>query len=824
MKLIFQSLFGLIVVFLVTAGVSIGVIAWLAYRSLPNYDSQFAHGAIQDTVTMTRDPAGVPHILGSSNADVMFALGYAHAQDRLWQMIVARRTVQGRLAEVFGAQDVPSDRLMRHLGLYQLARHSVDAQSEEALAMLTAYSAGVNARLERINSQSMGRGAPELLIHNIPLSPWRPVDSLALMKWLGFQSSRQAQSDIRYALASMRLSDPARLKDLFPSDPSETVIDLARYDAQFSGAEFAEATHDAISPVLFESTLGGASNVFAAAPKRTAQDKPILANDPHGFLSAPTPWYLARLNLEGGGIIGATVPGIPLVFSGRSEALAWGVTASYVDDQDILMEEITQREPLTLRRADRDVIVTERASIINVKGSDPITLTLPILPHGMASIPLDVHNVKNLTPKDHMPVLLSPVLEADDPSFSAFWDVMTARTVAGALTASQRHIAPSYNLMLADATTVAFRTIGAIPKRHANSLTQGRMPGLAWRDVNHWMGYEDPTAHPQRTSQDNEILVNTNNKLTTDSFPRHLSHNWGDTQRIRRFANTMEQREIHSRESFVEAQLDTVSYTARALLPLIAKDLWYSTPPAELGTQERARAHALELLASWDGNMNEHMPEPLIYAVWVNTLYRMMIQDELTTLAPLFTQVDPVFVERAFRDIEGAAIWCDIKQTSRTEDCATLSKRALDEAIIFLKEHYQNDLTALRWGDAHEAIHFNKTLGRTPVIKLFANLRQSVSGGPQTLNRTMGTGALSPDGYKTIHGATYRGIYDFSDPDSSLFVTSTGQSGHILSRHYDDLGQKWRRGEYIPMSLDVDLARAGGVGTTVITPLSRTEP
>jgi penicillin amidase len=88
----------------------------------------------------------------------------------------------------------------------------------------------------------------------------------------------------------------------------------------------------------------------------------------------------------------------------------------------------------------------------------------------------------------------------------------------------------------------------------------------------------------------------------------------------------------------------------------------------------------------------------------------------------------------------------------------------------------------------------------------------------------MVTGALSPDGYKTIHGATYRGIYDFSDPDSSLFVTSTGQSGHILSRHYDDLGQKWRRGEYIPMSLDVDLARAGGVGTTVITPLSRTEP
>lgn len=824
MKFIFQSLFRLVTVFLLTLGVILGVIGWLAYRSLPNYDAEFSHNAVTDKVTITRDPAGVPHIMGSSDADVMFALGYAHAQDRLWQMIIARRTVQGRLAEIYGERSVRSDRLMRHLGLYQLARQSMSVQSDKALEMLTAYAAGVNARLERINTQSMGRGAPELLLHNVPLSPWRPVDSVALLKLMAFQSSRQSQADIRYALASMRVSDPSRLSDLFPSDPGKTIIKLSRYLDQFPKAQLAAQHQIEMPQATFAPEFAGASNAFAAAPKRTAQDKPILANDPHGFLSAPTPWYLARLELKSGGVIGATVAGIPLIFSGRSSQLAWGITASYVDDQDILMEEITSTAPLSIKREGGEITLSKRASIINVKGSDPVTLDLPILPSGMASLPMDYYNIKQLTPANHIPLMISPVFEADDTSLTALWEMMTAHSVQDALRATEQHIAPSYNVMLADATGIGFRTIGAIPQRQPTSLTQGRMPGLGWRSENHWIGYASTTSHPQEIAQGAEILVNTNNKLTNDAFPDHLGFNWGDTQRIRRFDNTMQSRAIHSRESFIEAQLDTVSYSARALLPLIAKDLWYNTPASAAGTIERDRAEALSLLAKWDGEMNEHMPEPLIYMAWVNTLYRMMIEDELTTLAPLFSQMDPVFMERVFRDINGAAAWCDISQTTVTEDCANLAKRALDEAIIFLKETYQNDLTALRWGDAHEATHFNDTLGRLPVIKWFANLKQSVSGGPQTLNRTMGTGSLTQDGYRTIHGATYRGIYDFADPDSSLFVTSTGQSGHILSRHYDDLGQKWRRGEYIPMSLDVELARAGGVGTMVITPAAQTEP
>ena len=146
-----------------------------------------------------------------------------------------------------------------------------------------------------------------------------------------------------------------------------------------------------------------------------------------------------------------------------------------------------------------------------------------------------------------------------------------------------------------------------------------------------------------------------------------------------------------------------------------------------------------------------------------------------------------------------------------------MARLALDDALIWISERYGGSLESLRWGDAHQATHDHPVLGSVPVLRYFVNIRQSTSGGDNTLlrGRTSGTG---PDPFQNVHGAGYRGVYDFADPDSSVFVTATGQSGHFLSRYYDDQAQLWRRGEYIPMSLDLDLARAAAVGVTVLNP------
>jgi penicillin amidase len=300
-------------------------------------------------------------------------------------------------------------------------------------------------------------------------------------------------------------------------------------------------------------------------------------------------------------------------------------------------------------------------------------------------------------------------------------------------------------------------------------------------------------------------------------FPNHISFLWGDTQRVQRWQRLMQGRQVHTRDSFIEAQLDTVSFTARSLLPLIGAELWFTGEAAEASTPEALRQRALKLLAGWSGEMNEHLPEPLIYATWLRALQDRLIRDELGTLTPEFTHVEPLFIERVFRDVQGASAWCDVFQSAPVETCADMARLALDDALLEISQKYGTALESLRWGDAHQATHDHPVLGSVPLLRYFVNIRQSTSGGDHTLmrGRTKGTG---PDPFQNVHGAGYRGVYDFADPDSSVFVTSTGQSGHFLSRHYDDLAQLWRRGEYIPMSLDQDLARAASVGVTLLIP------
>jgi penicillin amidase len=282
----------------------------------------------------------------------------------------------------------------------------------------------------------------------------------------------------------------------------------------------------------------------------------------------------------------------------------------------------------------------------------------------------------------------------------------------------------------------------------------------------------------------------------------------------------MQNRESHTRDSFIDAQLDTVSPTARSLLPLIGAELWFQSATDSSNILLRDRQVALELLANWNGDMNEHLPEPLIYSAWIQTLQNRLIVDEVGLLREEFTQINPIFIERVFRNIGGASKWCDVVQSTRIENCAEMALSSLDDALAGLVKTYGADITALRWGDAHQATHDHPALGKIPIFKWFVNIRQSTSGGDNTLQRgkTIGTG---PNPYLNVHSGAYRGVYDFGDPNSSVFVISTGQSGHPMSRHYDNLGQLWRRGEYVPMSLDKSLARAGAIGITTLMPVTK---
>ena len=797
------------------------LVYFLAAQSLPEYDKEIALPGPTAPVEIVRDNANVPHIFGSfgaSDEDVFFGLGYAHAQDRLWQMAVMRRTAQGRLSEVFGPRTVKTDSFLRRLDLYGAARSSVSSQSPEALRALTAYSAGVNARLQEVNENALGRGAPEMFLFNMPIAPWQPADSIAIMKLMAVQLSSNMQEEILRAQTSIALDDPKRLLDILPDAPGSGTATLPEYTSLFPGLDglnLADPQYAALMPVSPRG-LGGASNAWAAAPSRSAAGGTLLANDPHMTLTAPGTWYLARLELGTGGVIGGTIPGIPAVLTGRSQKMGWGLTSSYLDDQDLFIEKINPDNPQEYLTPNGYQEFTSRPSIVQIKGNAPLTLTLRWTENGPV-LPGSLFDLASITPPGHVVSLGWTALSREDTSITAALNLMRSENVQQAIDAGEKFIAPSQNVTLADQETIALKTIGVMPDRDLRNQSQGRLPNQGWRRENRWQGRLPYAANPEFISPSGGILGNTNNKLLERPFPNHVTYAWGDTQRINRWRKLMQGREVHTRDSFIEAQLDTVSYSAQTLLPLIGADLWFTGEAAADGTPERQRHIALSLLAEWNGEMNEHLPEPLIYASWVRALQKRLIEDDLGPLADAYTRVEPLFLERVFRNVDGASAWCDVAQSAPIESCTDMARLALDDALVYISENYGSTLESLRWGDAHQATQDHEVLGDVPLLRYFVNIRQSTSGGDNTLQRGLTSGE-EPEPFNNVHGAGYRGVYDFADPDSSVFIIATGQSGHFLSRYYDDMAQYWRRGEYIPMSLDENLARAAAVGVTRILP------
>ncbi len=813
----FRWIFGGFVALLLLAAIAGGFVYYLAARSLPDYNGTYTVQAITAPIEIVRDSYAVPHIFGETDADVLFGLGFAHAQDRLWQMELMRRTAQGRLSEIFGLETLETDKLMRALDIYTISQRAVHVQTPETLNLLTAYSAGVNAWVATVRAQALGRGAPEFFLFDNAIAPWSAADSIALIKLMALQTTDKASMEALRAKLSFRIP-PERIADILPDAPGVPSTNVPGFSSLFPEAALSIATH-APAPTLSPIPpigLAGASNAFAASGARSASGGTLLASDPHLGLSTPGIWMLARLEMESGGVIGATIPGIPAVLIGRNNDLAWGLTASYLDDQDLYLERLNPQNQNEYLTEDGAVEFARKTSIIPVKDQPPVSFELrwasgrPVLPEG-------AFGTSQIQPDGHLFSLAWTGLIEDDRSIQAALDLMQARSVNAGHKALANMAAPASNITLADRENIAIVTAGRVPLRDAQNETLGRIPAQGWLEVNAWQGFSPFSENPFAENPDSGVVVNTNNALPSGSFPQHFSFDWGDTQRIKRATNLLNARQFHTQSSFTSIQIDTVSISARTLLPLMGQNLWLAGQDAPPGTHRARRREALGLLSQWNGDMGQHDPEPLIYAAWVRALQRRLISDDLGQLSGTLTRVNPLFIERVFRDVSGASIWCDVGPSLERETCQQMASVALDDALLELERDYGSDINRWRWGAAHLAFQENKTLGKIPLVSWFANIWQETPGGDNTLMRgqTRSTGNAP---YTNIHAAGFRMVVDFDSPDNSVYISATGQSGHLLSHFYDDLSVIWRRAEYIPMTLDPANARGAAAGITRLLP------
>lgn len=617
---------------------------------------------------------------------------------------------------------------------------------------------------------------------------------------------------------------PEKVTDILPDDPNPAVTTPQRFSGLFrewyAGARFAAAEPARDDPMMdlfgppVRPEMMGASNAWAVDGSRSSGGRPLLANDPHLWLSAPAIWYLMDVAGPGVAAIGGTLPGTPIVLVGHNRDLGWGLTTTGVDDQDLYIEKVNPADPGQYLTPGGWRDFETRQIRVEVAGAEALTATVRRTRHGPV-LDADQFGSRAVTPEGHVAALRWTALDPEDRTMSAALNLMLATGIDQAIRASEMAQAPAQNIVLADRTGVAMVVAGAIPARNAASPSQGRIPSPGWLAENDWLGMRPPILNPRVIRPASGAVANANNRITDAPYPNHISFDWGYPYRIQRLVKELSGRAYHSREGFVALQNDSVSEMARSILPLVARDLWWRKEAG--GGNDRRRRQAVEMLAKWNGDMDKNSPEPLIFSEWMRMLTRRLAADEL---GPLMDDVEgprPLFVERVFRDIDGAGSWCDVNKTPETEGCPEIAALALDDALASLAREYGANIEGWRWGAAHVAVQKHTPLGFFGALAPFFNIENETSGGNFTLLRGQSAGR-GPTPFANIHAAGLRVVYDFADLDGSLMMISTGQSGHPFSRFYDNLAGPWARGGMIPMSMSDQDAAAGAVGVMVLRP------
>jgi penicillin amidase len=783
---------GLLVLVLLVALAGGAGYVWLM-QGLPTVDGEREIAGLDGRVEIVRDQHAIPHIRAQRITDAIFAQGFVHAQDRLWQLEFQRRVGAGRLAEIVGPDALPADRFMRLLGFYRQAEASVAHLSDEAMAWLNAYADGVNAYL----AQREGPLPPEfLLLQHHEIEPWTPADSIVWIKMMALDLSRNWRNELMRARLAKHLT-AEQIADLWPDYPGEAPVTLA---ADLGGLDL-----DRLASVLPAPPPPGiGSNSWVVSGLRSATGGPLLANDPHLGYRAPGTWYLAHLKAPGLEMIGAGLPGVPGIVLGHNGEVAWGMTNTGPDTQDLFIEKIDPDDPNRYLTPEGAEPFESRTEVIKVKDAEDVEMTVRSTRHGpvISDILGDRDEVAG---EDRVLALAWTALIDDDTSIETLFSITQATDWESFLAAIEEHDTPQQNLFYADRTgRIAMAAPGRVPIRRSGD---GLWPVPGWTGAHDWIGFIPEDELPVVVDPRNGQILNGNNRIVPEDYPHLITAIWEPPHRARRIEALLGDNE-HDLASFAAMQLDQFSLLADDFLPFMLK----GSP-----LDDRSKT-AIEQLTAWDRVAARDAAEPLIFAAWYRELTRLIYQDELGPMFSTYWGIRPLFIERVLNE---RPVWCDDQGTGETETCQDLAARALDLALDDLERRFGDDQTAWRWGDAHPAAMAHPVLGGLPYLGDIFNIIQPVGGDSLTVNVAHYQQHDEADPFASTQGASYRGLYDLADLDESRFISATGQSGHPLSPHYRDLTSLWAAGETLPMLRDPERYGEDGLGRLILTPAGR---
>ena len=766
-----KVLIGIVAVFLVVV-VAAAAAVWYVKRAKPDYSSDVNAAKVSADVEVWHDSAGVPHVWSQSHTDMLFAQGYLHAQERLWQMELFRRVAEGRLSELLGESLVSTDRFLRTLGIWQAAGANERQLDKGMRSILDAYVAGVNHWIDTHD----GPLPPEFVTLRIKPERWTAQHSLAIEKIMSWDLT--IYSGAAEMTRVVRRLGEEKAKYLFPSDPTwgTTIIEAPTVP---DVPEQAAALLDALS-------VTRASNAWVIGGTRTKSKKPILANDMHLALRQPGVWYLMSLHAPGIDVVGMTIPGVPHVIAGHNKAVAWGFTNVMMDDVDLFIERRDPRDSTRYLVPGGSESFRVRVDTIRVKGREqPIVFNIRSTRHGPVLSDVD----EKLRGSDIIAVQWAAL--DTSRSFRAFNALNNARTAEEVKLALRDFNNPHQNVVYADtAGNFGYQMAGRIPQR-GNRKRPPIVPMPGWNGEWDWNGYLRFDEHPAAHNPENGYAVTANNRQARGEVGDLISNDWDMPFRAARIRDMVRANNPHDAESVHGMQLDVVDLLA-------VKYKQHAAAAAMVAGKQQAA----QMLQEWDGKASRDSRAASYFYVWYEHLRRQLARN-LYGSAGYFP-----------RDAMNTAL-----DSSRLFWAGEQSEALLDSLAVVSMLHTDSIARNKTWGQLHQVLVVH-SMGEVAALDRLFDLNVGPAahqGSPTTVNVAQYIGDRTP--IRTSYGASQRHVVDMADVDGSGgFILPSGQSGLPASRHYNDMFERWRSGGLWLIPLDRTRAEARAVHRMKISP------
>jgi penicillin amidase len=794
MRIVKRILLGLFLL-LIVMGVGLGI--WLYRRcraGLPQLDGVLRVAGLSAPVEVRRDARGVPHVRAHSLEDLFFAQGYVTAQDRLWQMDLVRRLAEGELSEIFGERTLRIDVENRTLGFRQAAERAVAEMDPDSARMLAAYARGVNAFIDSHWNQL----PMEFMLLGYQPRPWQPADSFGAALNMAKVLNTSWPVDLMRERIRPKLS-PKLYADLFPdhSPYDHPVAELMPAAAPGAGKPGNKSSLDftPLDPVLEAlcepeefSWDGLGSNDWVVSGAHTQSGKPLLANDPHLGHSIPSVWYMVHLEAPGLDVSGVSLPGLPLVIIGHNPRIAWGVTNTGPDVQDLYVESFNFRDPNKYLHNAEWVPAEVRQEDIKVRGQSDYRFAVKITRHG----PIISHDgdrdlaLRWTALEPH--ALTYPFLKIDEAgNWQEFTDAL--RGFSG----------PMQNFVYADVDgNIGYYAAGWVPIRKQGD---GSVPVQGSTDDYDWTGYIPFEDLPHAYDPASGIIATANGRVIPDGYPYFITAKWEAPFRTARIFQLLESGSHFTVADMLRIQTDIYAmedvWLAKQLVAAGAKH-----PPSTPDAQ-----YALSVLKNWDGEARADSAATLLCEVTRPQLLARLLKPKLgADLSGYRWPMSSIFLENVINNR-----WARWLPPGDTDFDATLTE-SLEDGVARIPDLVKSrSHAAWKWGDTIPLTFHHPLSGGIPVLGRYLNVGPFPQAGTLTTVKAT-TPAMGP---------SMRMVVDFSNFENSMQNITLGESGQVFSPYYKDQFEAWYTGHSYPMLFGDSAVEQGTVHKLILEPAGK---